>query len=85
MSTRPFTVYVGLVLATLVALTLSTQHAHELLSARGAAAIAALIAFVKARYVALDFMELRGTVMQRAFDTWLLVVGICSLALVIRM
>jgi hypothetical protein len=77
-------VYIGLIGATLLALVFSTNGVQNLLSARGAAAAAAVIAFIKVRYVALDFMELRGTVMQKAFDAWILLVGGMSVALMLR-
>lgn len=77
-------VYLGLVVLTVVALLFATGRAHELLSARGAAAAAAVLAFVKARFVAMDFMELGGTSAQRYVDAWLAVVGVVSLVLILR-
>lgn len=73
-----------LVVLTLVALWFTTTPAHDLLSGRGAAAVAATIAFIKARFVALEFMELRGTRVQPLFDGWLAVVGAVCLVLVLR-
>jgi len=77
-------VFVALVVVTVISLGLTSDAMHDLLSLRGAAAVAAVIAFIKARYVALDFMELRGTAMQMPFDIWFLVVGAASLALTLR-
>lgn len=77
-------VYGALVVLTLVALWFATDPVHDLLSGRGAAAVAAAVAFVKARFVALDFMELRGTRFQPWFDGWLAVVGVVCLVLVLR-
>lgn len=82
--TRTGAVYVGLVIVTVLSLGLTSDAMHNLLSLRGAAAAAAVIAFIKARYVVLDFMELRGTAMQLSFDLWLLVVGTISLVLTLR-
>lgn len=77
-------VYVLLLVLAVVALALSTSAAHDLLSGRGAAAVAAGIALVKARFVAQDFMELRGTGAGRVMDAWLAVVGAVSIVLVLR-
>lgn len=82
--TRLKIVYIGLVIVTILSLGLTSDFAHSLLSARTVACIAAVIAFIKARFVVAEFMELRGTTMQRVFDVWLLVVGIGSLALAFR-
>lgn len=81
---RADTVYICLMVATLMAMALSTGEARDLLGVHGAAGLATVIAFVKARYVMLDFMELRNTGMQRGFDVWLLAVGLGSLALIVR-
>jgi hypothetical protein len=54
------------------------------LSMRGAAAAAAVIALVKARYVAMDFMELRGTAVARYADAWFAIVGVVCLVLILR-
>lgn len=77
-------VFVLLVTLTLVALWFTTSSAHDLLSGRGAAAVAAAVAFVKARFVAMDFMELRGTRVQPLMDAWLAAVGTVCLVLVLR-
>ena len=77
-------VFVGLVLATLVAVLLATTAARDLLTAPGAAAIAAVIAFAKARFVVSDFMDLRGTALQWLFDAWIVLVGGMSIALLLR-
>ncbi|MDH1440499.1 cytochrome C oxidase subunit IV family protein [Pseudomonas sp. GD03721] len=82
--TRLGAVFIGLVLITSLSLGFTSDAMHGLLSLRGAAAAAAVIAFIKARYVVLDFMELRGTAMQLPVDLWLLVVGAISLVLTLR-
>jgi hypothetical protein len=82
--TRLNIVFLGLLLATLIAVTLNSHAAHHLLTASGAAAVAATIAFVKARFVVSDFMDLRGTLLQRLFDVWLVVACVGSIALLLR-
>jgi hypothetical protein len=82
--TRLKIVYICLMAVTILSLGLTSDMAHSVLSVRAVAIIAAIIAFVKARYVVLEFMELRGTMMQRAFDLWLLVVCVGSLTLAFR-
>ena len=77
-------VFIGLVLATLVAVLLTTTAAHDLLTAHGAAAVAAVIALTKARFVVSDFMDLRGTAVQWLFDAWIVLVGGMSIALLLR-
>ncbi len=77
-------VLVLLIALTVGALWFTTDMAHDLLSGRGAAAAAAAVAFVKARFVAMDFMELRGTRIQPLMDGWLAVVGVVCLVLVLR-
>ncbi|ORB30333.1 cytochrome C oxidase subunit IV family protein [Mycolicibacterium parafortuitum] len=77
-------VYAALLAMSVVALLFATGLVHDVLSARVAAAGAAVIAFVKAWMVAMDFMELRGTPLQRWAQGWFVVVaGIC-LALILR-
>lgn len=39
---------------------------------KNVSAVVAIVAFIKARYVILDFMELRGTRVMRIFDLWLM-------------
>ena len=73
-----------LLLLTAVALWFTGVGARELLSARGAAAAAACLAFVKAWFVAMDFMELRGTRWQAVFTGWLALVAVVSLVLILR-
>ncbi|QZT59573.1 cytochrome C oxidase subunit IV family protein [Mycolicibacterium austroafricanum] len=81
---RVTSVYVILVVFTFVAVAFATGFAHEILSARGAAAGAAVLAFIKARFVALDFMELGGTSAQRYVDLWLAIIGAACLILILR-
>jgi hypothetical protein len=84
MTTRLNIVFLGLLLATVIAVTLNSHPAHALLTASGAATVAAIIAFTKARFVVSDFMDLRGTVQQRLFDIWLVVACVGSIALLLR-
>jgi hypothetical protein len=77
-------VYICLMSITLASLCLTSHAVHNWLSLRGVTSIAAVIAFIKARYVMLEFMELRGTSMQLAFDLWLFIVGVSSIALALR-
>jgi hypothetical protein len=77
-------VFPALAVATFIAVLLNSATAHHLLTPHGAAAIAAAIAFAKARFVVSDFMGLRGTAMQRLFDAWIVGVGVMSIALLLR-
>ena len=82
---RHVTMVFGVLLAlTVAALCFTTSAAHDLLSSRGAAAIAGGLAFVKAWFVVRDFMELNGTVLWRAMNGWFAVVGVVCLALILR-
>lgn len=69
-------VWAALVVATLLSW-LAGDH-HGLDSVRLGVALALAIAFVKVRYVALDFMELRTAPppLRWAIELWVLVVGI---------
>jgi len=73
-----------LVLLTLVATLLTTDPVRDLASVRVLSSVAAGLAFVKARFVVLDFMDLSETVLQRVLDVWLLVVGAAAVALLLR-
>lgn len=73
-----------LVVLTFAALTLTTAPLQDLLGIREAAALAAVLAFVKARFVVSDFMELRGSRQQWLFDVWVIVVGAGSVVLFLR-
>ncbi|BBW99665.1 hypothetical protein BST36_21510 [Mycolicibacterium moriokaense] len=81
---RVIVVYGVLVALTLVALVFTTGSVHEVLSPRVAAACAAVIAFGKAALVAMDFMELRGTPLQRWAQVWFVVVGLVCIVLILR-
>ncbi|TWG94931.1 cytochrome c oxidase subunit IV [Nocardioides sp. J9] len=83
-SRRALVALIILVALTLLALLLTTGTAHDLASVRVLSAVAAVLAFVKARLVALDFMELRGTALQRTLDVWIAVVGTASVLLLLR-
>jgi hypothetical protein len=77
-------VFIGLAVATFIAVLLNSGAAHDLFTPHGAAAIAAAIAFAKARFVVSEFMGLRGTALQWLFDAWIVVVGAMSIALLLR-
>lgn len=77
-------VYIVLMIVSVISLGLTSDIAHSALSVRSVECVAAVIAFIKARYVMLEFMELRGTLMQLVFDVWLLVAGVGSLLLAFR-
>ncbi|GAA5129564.1 cytochrome C oxidase subunit IV family protein [Haloechinothrix salitolerans] len=84
-STRPRNVYFGLLLVSVATLVLVTEEVQDVLSAKVAAAIAVTIAFGKARFVVLDFMELRHAARVRTFfDTWLVVMCLGCVALILR-
>lgn len=70
-------VWFGLVLATLVSWALSSEHVFDSATARTITTMAILgVAFVKVRYVGLDFMELRHAphALRIVLDVWLLAV-----------
>lgn len=70
-------VWFGLVLATLLSWLLSSEHVFDSATARTLTTVAILgVAFVKVRYVGLDFMELRHAprALRVVFDVWMLVV-----------
>ena len=77
-------VYAVLVVLTFVALVFTSGSVHEVLSPRVAAACAAVIAFGKAALVAMDFMELRRTPLQRWVQAWFVVVGVVCIVLILR-
>lgn len=81
---RASAIYALLVVLTVVAVVFTTPFAHDLLTAKGAFCIATVVAFVKVRFVVMDFMELRGTAIARFAEAWILVVGLISLALILR-
>jgi hypothetical protein len=71
---RATAVWVGLVLATVVAWQLSLEYAFDGATARAMTTAAILaVALVKARYVGLDFMELRHAprVLRMIFNAWI--------------
>jgi hypothetical protein len=69
---RNTAVWALMVAATSVPLLLGAAH-----GVKYAAAAALVIAFVKVRYIGLEFMELRGAdvLLRRAFQAWVVVVG----------
>lgn len=78
-------VLIGLVAATVVSLALTLPTFIEEFGARRIAALAAAIGFAKAHFVAAEFMELRHRPqILRWFDIWLAVVGVASVALILR-
>jgi hypothetical protein len=67
-------VWLGLVLATLLSWALSSEHVFNSAVARAVTTMAVLgVAFVKIRYVGLDFMELRHAppALRIVFDIWM--------------
>ena len=72
---RVTVIWLVLVLATLLSWSAGTGVGH--LSARAAGVVAILVAFVKARFVALDFMEVRSAPLAlRLFvEAWIVLVG----------
>ncbi|MBA0126845.1 cytochrome C oxidase subunit IV family protein [Haloechinothrix sp. YIM 98757] len=84
-SSRPRNVYIGLVVVTVISLAVAGGAAHGLLTARVAATTATVLAFAKARFVVLDFMELRHAARVRSyFDAWLAVVCLGCAVLLLR-
>lgn len=78
-------VLIGLIAATAVSLVLTTPSIVDAFGARQVGATAALIAFVKAHFVARDFMELRKhPELMCLFNVWFAVVGVGALVLFIR-
>lgn len=77
-------VYIGLALISILlfaGMELGVAGAHP---GKRASALVAFIAFVKARYVILDFMELRGTRIMRSFDVWLLACCAVCISLILK-
>ncbi|MGE0217930.1 cytochrome C oxidase subunit IV family protein [Mycolicibacterium sp.] len=77
-------VYAVLVALTFGALLFAAGPVHDVLSARVAAAGAAVLAFVKAWLVAMDFMELRGSTFQRWVQVWFGVIAVVCVVLILR-
>lgn len=71
---RSTVVWIGLVVATLASWVLGTPTSRGI---QTATAGALAIAFLKVRYVGLDFMEIRGAaaLLRAAFEAWVLLVG----------
>lgn len=72
---RTTAVWGGLVLATLVSWALSAEHAWDSETGRTVATVGILaVAFVKVRFVGLDFMELRRAPLplRLIFEAWVL-------------
>ncbi len=68
-------VWFGLVLATLVSWTLSSEHVFNSTGARTLTTMAVLaVALVKVRYIGLDFMELRHAprALRLVLEIWLM-------------
>ena len=74
---RQTVVYLALVAATCVSFALGSSHGLEGGGVEVATAVVLAIAFVKVRYVGLDFMELReaATPLRVAFELWVAGVG----------
>lgn len=80
----PRRVLAALVALTFAALALTAAPLRDALGIGPAAALAAVLAFVKVRFVISDFMELRGTPQQWLFDGWVVIVGAGSVILLLR-
>lgn len=74
---RATAVWAALVAATALSWVLGSSHGAEGGSVTAATALILAIAFAKARYVGLDFMELRHADrrLRLAFEAWILVIG----------
>jgi hypothetical protein len=84
--TRAAAVWAGLVLASLVSFWLGTDHGFSGADGRRAGtAIVLAIAFVKIRFIGLDFMELRHAplALRLAFEGWCLIVGCAVVGLLL--
>lgn len=84
MLNRQRIVFVALLLVSILlfaGLELGLAGAHP---GKKASALVAFIAFVKARYVILDFMELRGASIMRIFDLWLLACCALCVSLILK-
>lgn len=82
--TRATVVWGVLVLATLVSVWLGTDHGFSGSDGKMlGASIALVVAFVKIRYIGLDFMELRAAplVLRLAFEVWCVAAGAVVLVL----
>jgi len=75
---RATAAWAALVCATCLPLALGATH-----GAHAAVATALVVAFVKVRYIGLDFMELRSanSILRGLFHTWVIAVGTTVLAL----
>jgi hypothetical protein len=85
--TRPVAVGLLLMVATCVTWWLGADPPFTDTSVRLASTIAVVIAFVKVRYVGLDFMGLRAAprVLRLLFEGWVLAVGVtCALLVAVR-
>ena len=74
---RTTVVWAALVGATCVSWVLGTSHGIEAGGVQAATAVVLAIAFVKVRYIGLEFMELRTAVtpLRVAFEAWVALVG----------
>lgn len=80
---RLWLVWAVLVLATGASWAIGADHGSAADTARVGTALALVVAFVKVRYVGLEFMELRGSpaALRWSFEAWVLVVGASLTAL----
>lgn len=74
---RVVVVWLALMVATGVSWAIGTEHGPPVQGIRIGAAAALAIAFVKVRYVGLEFMELRGAppTLRWTFEGWVAAVG----------
>ncbi|WP_205698777.1 cytochrome C oxidase subunit IV family protein [Conexibacter sp. SYSU D00693] len=83
---RPVVVFGALLLATFVSLWVGTDHGFSGSDGHTAgAAVALAVAFLKIRWIGLDFMELRHAplALRVAFEAWVVLVGIAVVALLV--
>ncbi|MFE6926111.1 cytochrome C oxidase subunit IV family protein [Nocardia sp. NPDC057663] len=78
-------VWIGLVLATCTTWWLGGSHPFASGNVRFASAAAIAIAFAKAYFIGIEFMELRSApkTLRRAFEAWTAVVGSVTVLLIV--
>ncbi|GAB3390389.1 cytochrome C oxidase subunit IV family protein [Amycolatopsis echigonensis] len=82
---RVFLVWVVLVVATAASWWLGADHPLAGVAGHAGSALVVVIAFVKVRYVGLDFMDLRSAPapLRLAFTLWIVSAGVATVALVL--
>ena len=82
-SSRPITIWALLAAATIGALLLGTSHGASVDTAQTGTAAALAVGFVKARYIGLEFMEIRTAhpALRWIFEGWVAVIGVALITL----